>query len=214
VYRAPATPSRYNRESFVLNVRDLLTDGNLSMERVSIRRNQKLPDCCAICGQSPTRVVVLKFAPRDDESLAKVLLVPKLIRLFLRVYPSIEWPLPFCEAHASQVRMKQRLQPVLLLAGGAVFGLGGWSLIGTHLTWPFVCSAFVGVLLTASAHHLKLAPHRTTRHLLELTKVDGNFLEEYDEINKLPPIPATNPDLDLHPESNDGDSIPDFTKFQ
>lgn len=151
------------------------------MATATLHRFDKLPSCCIRCGEPATRTLRLKFAPKNPVTLATVVirskdpdaadrtfditmeqqtglaslpLAPKSIGALRRIIPSIEWALPFCDAHARGPSLRQRFQlPLLLLACG-VLAAGVWSLIATNLTWPFVASFIAGPLLVPLAHHL------------------------------------------------------------
>lgn len=152
-----------------------------------IRRSDNLPSCCIVCGESPTRLLRLKFSKRDRLELTDLLL-PKLFRRMLRTFPSIVWSLPLCNRHAWSFGLRQRFQFLLVLSGYAALGVGIWSVIGTNLTWPFIVSAIASVLFIVGAQHTAIVPRRVNRHVLECDRVDEHFVEELIEFNQAPPF--------------------------
>lgn len=183
------------------------------MVSVSIIRSDTLPNCCIVCGSAAARKLRLKFAPKEEISLVSILLIPRVIRRLRRIIPTIAWSLPFCETHARSAAICQRLQLPLILLSLGVLVAGGWSLMATHLTWPFIASVFVGGVSIVLAQPLSVRTTRVTPNTLECI-VDEGFATAYDKLNQARPLEMSNNVAFFPFGQKASDEPPEFPTFQ
>lgn len=183
------------------------------MVSVSIIRSDTLPNCCIVCGSAAARKLRLKFAPKEKISLVSILLIPRTVRRLRRIIPTIAWSLPFCETHARSAAIRQRFQLPLILLSLGVVAAGGWSLMATPLTWPFIASIFVGGFFIALAHPLSVRTTRVTPNTLECI-VNERFAAAYHKLNQVRPPDASNNAAFFQPWQEASDEPPEFPRFQ